>query len=85
MFQLSNENFVKLAPAKVKYGKDVQYKMFVRNSVLFCFVFLTDKNDRSSQPSEKSGCGSGDGRKRRYVGINRSSRDVRSLRIIFEI
>ena len=30
--------------------------MLVKNSFFF-FVFLTDKNDRSSQPSEQSGCG----------------------------
>ena len=51
--------------------------MYVRNSVLFCFA--TGKNDRSSQPSGQSGCGSGDGRKRRYVGIYHSSRDVRTF------
>ena len=44
--------------------------MFVWNSALF----LTDKNDRSGQPSEQSGCSSGDDRT--YVGINHSSRDV---------
>ena len=41
--------------------------------------FLTDKNDRSGQPSGQSGCGSGDDRKRRYVGIHHSSRDERTL------
>lgn len=49
---------------KVKCGKDIQDKMFVWNSVLF-WGFLTDKNGRSSQPSGKSGCGRGDGQKRR--------------------
>ena len=44
----------------------------------FC-CFLKDKKDRSGQPSGQSGCGSGDGRKRRYVGINQSSRDVRTF------
>ena len=56
--------------------KDVQCIMFVRNSVLF--ILLIDKNDRSSQLLVQSGCGSGDGRKRRYTGIYQSSRDVRT-------
>ena len=51
--------------------------MFVWNSVLFCF--LTDKYHRFSQPSGQSGCGSGDGRKRRYVGIYHSSCDGRTF------
>ena len=47
--------------------------MLVRDSVLS----LTDKNHRSSQTSGQNGCSSGDGRKRRYVGIyHKSSRDV---------
>ena len=55
--------------------------MFVRNSGFFVclFVFLTDKNDRSSQSLGQSGCGSSDGGKRGYVGIYLNSRDVRTF------
>ena len=60
--------------------------MFVRNSVLFCFVFLTDKNDRFSQLSEQGGCGSRDGRKKK-IRWNYIIAHVMYalLRIIFEI
>ena len=54
--------------------KGIQYKMFIRNSVLICF--LINRNDRSSQPSGQSSCGSVDGQKRRYVGIYHSSCDA---------
>ena len=49
-----------------------------------CFVlFLTDKSDRSSQPSGQIDYGRADGRKRRYVGIYYSSRDVRIFANLF--
>ena len=53
--------------------------MFVSNSVCFFGFFLTDKNDRSSQPSGQSGCGSGNGQKRRHVCIYHSSCDPRAF------
>ena len=60
---------------KLSTGKT--FNQNVRKEFRFVLgVFLTDKNDRSSQPSGQSGCGSGDGRKRRYVGIYHSLRDV---------
>ena len=59
----------KKGPAKVKYRKGVQYKMFVRNC-----SFLTDKNDRSDQPSGQSGCVSGNDQKRKF-----DSRHVRTF------
>ena len=48
--------------------------MFVWNS-----SFLTGKSDRFGQPSGQSGCGSGDDRKRRSLGLHHSSRDVRTF------
>ena len=51
----------------------------VHKEFYFVFIFLTDKNDGSSQPSAQSGCGSGDDRKRRCVGIHHSSSDVRTF------
>ena len=37
---------------------------------LCLFVFLTDKNDRSSQPSRQNGCLSRDGRKCAHFALN---------------
>ena len=53
----------------------IEHFMQYRSTFLL-FCFSTAKNGRSSPPSGQSGCGGADDRKRRYVVIYHSSRDV---------